>query len=177
MPQKDTKLLHDLIENHAKTFAKLACKYGAPSEYAEDIAMDALWTFYNSHLYDGKEEEEARIIMTTIIKHKTIDHFRKYKKGKTPEASIDDEEFAVNLRSPARYEPEHTAVVNENYRHIVEVIENLMEIWRVPVKMYFVEQRTYAEISEALGISEDVCRSRISRARKVLEEELKDMLK
>ncbi len=177
MPQKDDKLLHDLIVKYAKLFATLAYRYGVPYDDAEDVAMEAIWAFYNSDLYDGKGEIEAKRIMTAIVKNKSIDYFRKWKKGKEPEVDIDDEEVALQLPAPERYEPEKAVSASEGYRHIIQVIENLKEIWREPVKMYFVEQRTYAEISKALGISEEVCRSRISRARKVLEEELKDMLK
>ena len=176
MPQKDDKLLHDLIENYAKLFAKYAQRNGVPIDDAEDVAMESIWAFYESRLYEGKSAEEAKIIMATIVKRKSIDYYRKENKGDVTVVDIDDEEENIQIPSPERYEPENTAVSNEGYNRIVRTIENLKDIWREPVKMYFVEQRTYAEISEALGISEDVCRSRISRARKVLEEELEDML-
>ena len=114
--------------------------------------------------------------MATIVKNKCIDHFRREKKDDVTQIDVDDEENTTQLVAPAQYEPEQRIVANDGYWRIIQVIEGLMDVWREPVKMYFVEQRTYAEISEALGISEDVCRSRISRARKFLEEELKDML-
>ena len=176
MSQKDDKLLHDLIENYARLFAKYAQRYGVPIDDAEDIAMESIWAFYSSKLYEGKSTEEAKIIMATIVKRKSIDYYRRETKGDVTVVDIDDDESDIQISSPERYEPENTAVANEGYNRIVRTIENLKDIWREPVKMFFVEQRTYAEISEALGISEDVCRSRISRARKVLEEELQDML-
>lgn len=174
MPQKDDKLLHDLIENYAKLFAKYAKWHGVPIDDAEDIAMEAIWAYYDSDQYDGKDEIEMKKIMATIVKRKSIDYYRRENKGEVTEVDIDDEE--IQLVGPNQYEPENIAVANEGYYRIIRVIEGLKDIWREPVKMHFVEQRTYAEISRALGISEDVCRSRISRARKVLEEELKDML-
>lgn len=176
MPQKDDKLLHDLIEKYAKLFTKLACKYGTPYDYAEDIAMEAIWTFYKSNLYDGKDETEAKKILTTIVKRKCIDFFRKELDDDVTKVDIDDEEVYVQLVGSELYEPERAVVASEGYCRIIRAIEGLKPIWREPVKMYFVEQRSYAEISEALEVSEDVCRSRISRARKVLEAELKDML-
>ena len=176
MPQKNDKLLHDLIENYAKLFAKYAHRHGVPIDDAEDIAMEAIWAYYDSDQYDGKDEAEMKRIMATIVKRKSIDYYRRENKGDVTEIDIDDDEIYVQLVGPEQYQPENTAVANEGYYRIIRVIEGLKEIWREPVKMYFVEQRTYAEISRALGITEDVCRSRISRARKVLEEELKDML-
>ena len=89
---------------------------------------------------------------------------------------LDDEEVYIQLRSSEHYEPERAAIANEGYQRIIDTIENLKPVWRDVVKMHFLEERSYTEISEALGITEDVCRSRISRARKYLEAELKDML-
>lgn len=177
MPQKDEKLLHDLIEKHAKLFVKLACKYGVPLDEAEFVAMEAIWAYYESEYYDTKDETEAKKIMAGFVKHKSIDFFRKEMKSEITKVDIDDEEVHIQLMGSEHYEPEHAVVANEGYDRIIRVIEGLKPVWRDPVKMYFVEERSYAEISEALGISEDVCRSRISRARKFLEVELKDMLK
>ena len=177
MPQKDEKLLHDLIEKYAKLFAKLAYRYGVPIDDAEDVAMDAIWTFYKSDLYDLNDETEFKKIMATIIKNKSIDLFRKRRNETASKVEIDDEEVYLQLAGPSQYEPEAKVIANEGYERIINTIENMRPGWRETVKLYFVEQRSYAEISKALGVSEEVCRSRISRARKYLEVELKDMLK
>lgn len=176
MPQRNEKLLHDLIEKYAMIFAKLASRYGVPYDDAEDVAMEAIWAFYKSNRYDEKDETEALKIMTAIVKNKSIDYFRRENKGDVTEVDIDDEEVYIQLVGSEKYEPEHVAVANDGYRRVVKVIEGLKDIWREPVKMYFVEERSYEEISKTLEISEDVCRSRISRARKFLEKELEDML-
>ena len=156
--------------------AKLAYKYGVPIDDAEDVAYDAIWTYYHSDRYNDKDETEEKRIIATIARNKSYDYLRKTKKDDVVEIDIDDEEVYIQLPGPERYEPENTVLASEGYNRIIRTIENLKPIWRDVVKMYFVEERSYAEISEALGITEDVCRSRISRARKYLEEELKDML-
>ena len=101
---------------------------------------------------------------------------RKELRNDVVEVDIDDEEVNIQLIGSDHYEPERAVIANEGYQRIIRTIENLRPVWRDVVKMYFVEEYSYTEISEALGITEDVCRSRISRARKYLEEELKDML-
>lgn len=63
----------------------------------------------------------------------------------------------------------------ENCQYIRDTIDGLKDIWREPVRMYFIEERSIPEISRALGITEEVCRSRISRARKCLKEKLKGL--
>lgn len=176
MLQKNEELLHDLIEKYAKIFAKLAWRYGVPYDDAEDVAMEAIWAFYKSNLYEGKDEAEAIKIMTKIVKNKSIDFFRKENKKDGTEVDIDDEDVYIQLTGPEKYEPEKVVIAEDGYRRVIKVIEGLKDIWREPVKMYFVEDRSYEEISETLEISEEVCRSRISRARKFLKKELKNML-
>ena len=176
MPQRDSKLLQDLIDKYAKIYTALAHRYGVPASDAEDVAFDVIWAYFNSDRYADKDEAEGKKIMAAMVKNKSIDYLRKERRGGVVEIDIDDEEVYIQLKSSIHYEPEHAVIANEGYQRIIDTIESLRPVWRDVVKMHFLEERSYTEISEALGITEDVCRSRISRARKYLEVELKDML-
>lgn len=173
MPQKDDKLLQDLIEKYAKVYMKLACNNGAPESDAEDIVMDAFWSFYRSEHYGNLSEGDTRLMMAKIIKNKCIDRYRKHKTE--DELTIRDDIGSVfGVRAPKTYEPERQVIAEESYRRIRAAVENLKPTWKDVAVMYFLEERTHAEISKALGISEEVCRARVSRARRFLEEELKE---
>ena len=163
MPQKDDKLLQDLVEKYAKLFMKMACNCGVPYDEAEDIVMDAIWSFYRSEHYGKLDERETRLMMARIIKNKSID---RYRKRKTEDEQTVDEDIGdiVGVSAPKHWEPEERVISKQNYHQIREVIENLRPKWRDVVIMYFLEERTYAEISKARGVSEDVCRARGSRA-------------
>ena len=173
MPQKDDKLLQYLIEKYAKLFINLAIRNGAPHDSAEDIVMDSFWSFYDSDHYGNLDETASRIMMARIVKNKCIDRYRKYKTEEelTLREDIGD---VFGIRAPRKYDPESQAISEDNYRRIRNVIENLRPTWREVAVLYFLEERTYSEISKTLGVSEEVCRARVSRARKFLEEELKE---
>ena len=173
MPQKDDKLLQDLIKQYTRLFLKLAIKHGAPYDDAEDIVMDAFWCFYDSEHYGKLSESATRIMMARIVKNKCIDRYRKYKTEE--ELKLwDDINDVFGIQAPSKYDPERQVIAEDNYRRIRSMIENLKPTWRDVAVMYFLEERTYAEISEALGVSEEVCRARVSRARKFLEDKLKE---
>lgn len=176
MPQNTNELLQDLVYKYAKLYMKLANNYGVPYDDAEDIAMEAIWSFYKSEHFGKLDEKENRIMMARIVKNKCIDYYRKNKNDDNMRLDDCEEEMGT-LRASSSWEPENKAIENENCRYIRETIEGLKDVWRDTAKMYFLENRTFAEISKALGISEDVCRSRISRARKYLREKLKDIEK
>ena len=175
MLQKDDKLLQDLLEKYTRLYLKFAISNGAPYDDAEDIVMEAVWSFYRSEHFGKLSETETKLMMARIIKNKCIDRYRKHKTEDelTLREDIDD---LFGIKAPKQYEPEKQVIAEDNYHRIRNVIENLKSTWRDVAVMYFLEERTYPEISKALGVSEEVCRARVSRARKFLEEELKEFL-
>lgn len=175
MPQKDDKLLQDLVEKYAKKFVTLAANNGATEHYAEDVVMEAFWSYYRSDYYDTLTEEQAVIMLARIVRNRSIDYYRKMKRTEQP-VGEEEEDIFDSIKAPSSLEPETVMIESEGYSRIRETIENLKPVWRDTAILYFIEGRSYPEISEALGISEEVCRSRISRARKYLEGELNDLL-
>lgn len=176
MPQKDTKLLQDLVQKYAKLFMKMACNSGIAYDDAEDIVMEAIWAFYDSEHYEKLDETSAKYMVARIVKNKCIDYYRKNKND--TEMVIDDgEEAMLRVGANSSMEPEQQVIEKENGRRIRDAIENMKPILRDTATMYFLEDRTFSEISKALGVSEAVCRKRIQRAREHLREELKDLRK
>ena len=174
MPQNNNELLQRLVDKYAKMYMKLACTRGVPQSDAEDVVMSAFWSFYKSRYFGKLSEEETKVMMARIVKNKCIDYYRK--NGHVELLALVECETELD-RMSMEFDTllDDKMIRNEKNRYVREVVEGLKEIWREPVKMYFIEERSIAEISEALGISEDVCRSRISRAKKYLKKELKDL--
>jgi len=173
MPQKDDKLLQDLIEKYTKLFLNMAIRNGVPYDDAEDVVLDAFWSFYDSDHYGKLSERETRLMMARIVKNKCIDRYRRHKTE--DELKVwDDIGDVYGIQAPRKYDPERQAIAEDNCRRIREIIENLKPSWRDIAVLYFLEERTYPEISEALGVSEEVCCARVSRARKFLEDKLKE---
>lgn len=176
MPQKDTKLLQDLVRKYAKLFMKMASNAGIPYDDAEDIVMESLWAFYKSDYYEKLDEDSAKFMVMRIVKNRSIDYYRKNKKN--VELIVEDgEEAMLRLGANSALEPEQQVIEKEKGRRIREAIENMKPILRDTATMYFLEDLTFSEISKILGVSEAVCRKRIQRAREYLREELKDLKK
>ena len=98
MPQKDSKLLQDLIDKYARIYTALAHRYGVPASDAEDVAFDVIWAYFNSDRYSDKDETEAKKIMAAMVKNKSIDYLRKERRGGVTEIDIDDEEVHIQLK-------------------------------------------------------------------------------
>ena len=174
MPQNNTELLQDLINKYARMYMKFAYEQGAPYDDLEDIVMDAFWCFYKSEYFGTLDEKETKIMMAKIVKNKCIDLYRKNSHIETAGYEDCAEEMdKISLRSGCTMEA--AIEQSELSCRIREAVEALKDIWREPVKMYYLEGRTPEEICKALEISYDTLRSRLSRARRCLEEELRDI--
>lgn len=174
MPQDKDELLRELIEKYAKMYMKYAHGKGVPYDDAEDVVMDAFWSFYNSKHFGKLNEEETKAMLARIVRNKSIDFHRKNSHFDTVEFedSVDELELVSRM---AENDPLDEIISNENYKRIRECMDGMKDIWKDPATMYFIEARSYEEISSALEIRDDVCRSRISRARKYLREKLRDL--
>lgn len=173
MPQDKNELLQELIDKYARMYMKLAYNRGVPYDDVEDIVMEAFWAFSRMKEFGTLDDKGNRLVMARIVRNKCTDYYRKY--GRVELIGIED--CAAELDRMSRMSgngPESAVIEDERRRQIREVIDGLKDIWRDPVRMYYLEERTIAEISEALGISEMLCRSRISRARKYLEKNLRN---
>lgn len=69
MSENKEALLRELIDKYAKLYMKLACNSGVSSENAEDIVMEAFWSFYKSDSFGHLSEEETKIVVANAVKN------------------------------------------------------------------------------------------------------------
>ena len=58
-------------------------------------------------------------------------------------------------------------------QELLQVIEQLPEKYRIPFNLYYLENYSHKEISEVLSLTEEGSRSRLLRARNMIQEQLK----
>lgn len=86
-------------------------------------------------------------------------------------AGVDAEVLAA-APAPAYGSPERSVLADERCRAILEAIERLPGIYREPFVLKHVEEWSYAEIAEVLGLPPDTVETRLVRARRLLREKL-----
>ena len=138
--------------------------------------MEAFWSFYRAD-YGGKLESEKaiKVMLARIVENKCIDYFRKEKRSIKPneDEDVSELEYVADLST---YDPLQSVISRESCGQIFEVLDGLRESWKDVTVMYFIQGLTTEEICERLEITNDMCRSRISRARKYLRENLKSRM-
>lgn len=179
MPQNKDELLQELIDKYLKMYMKLAYNKGVPYEDVEDVVWDAFMSLYDSdkfvELQKANDEAGIKFLMARITINKCIDYYRK--NSHMEQVSLDEcVEVDGGFGKYRDNDPERMIINHENYERIRQCIEGMRDIWRDLAEMYFIEEQESAEICKILGISGDVFRSRLSRIRNYMREELKDIM-
>jgi|SRR6185369_10845954 len=88
-----------------------------------------------------------------------------------------EEDGNIDFQPPdERSLPDKDLIDTERSRQIGKAIAALPDRYRAPIVLREVEERTYEEIAEILGLGLGTTKSRISRARGLLKEKLKNYL-
>lgn len=156
----DTAAERQLFAALAPKMLSLCLRYTGDRMVAEDLVQDGFVTLF-SHLDSfsgtGSFEGWARKIFVNTA----LMHLRKTDALKLS----DDISEARSLSAPTS-----TAVEDISYKELMKMIAALPADYRTVFNMYVVEGYSHKEISEALGMPEATCRSKLQRARIRLQE-------
>lgn len=133
------------------------------SGVAEDLTIETFWRIYRARArFDPRRSfgAWARRIATNLA----LEHLSR----RRPEKSLDD---GLRMRLPATGTPD--AAIGADVRaKVMAALNELPAKLRVTVTLALIEERPYAEIADALGISTNGVKSRVFRAVRLLRKSL-----
>ena len=65
-------------------------------------------------------------------------------------------------------------VKEEEKAHLWKAVDALSDVYRIPLLLYYMENQNVASIAKLLSIPQGTVKSRLYKARKLLEKELED---
>lgn len=131
---------------------------------AEDATHDAFFklTKYMDKIKDIESHETKRYLIT-IAKTAAIDIYRKNLSRRLHEVSFDEMDY---------FDGEVVYMNQEEGSSLVEILKHLPAIYRDVLLLKYSNCYSNKEISNILNISEDSVRQRISRGKKIIENNL-----
>lgn len=138
------------------------------SHAAEDITSECL--FKISKTIDRIRylpEREVQDYIATIVKNRSIDLYRR--RQKHPEYSIDDQ-WNVEDHSQS----EEMMISQVGYQQLVAAIDRLPETHRNILKLRYLYELSFEELSQLLEISHSAVQQRLRRAKHQLENLLEE---
>jgi RNA polymerase sigma-70 factor, ECF subfamily len=154
----------------------LCIRYASNPEEAKDILQDGfIKVFSNIQRYAGTGSLEGWV--RRVIVNTAISHYKKQKKHL--HASIDElsDEDAIEDRD--NIETENSTAdftfANLSQEELLHSLSILPERFRVVFNLYYMEDYAHKEIGDLLSIDEKTSRTRLFRARKLLQTHLQSI--
>lgn len=135
-------------------------------EDAEEVAQETLLSVFQ-HLDQMRDPEHLKAWVFRIAKNVCLMKRRKSVFAPAREDSLDDIDAADD--SP---EPDRLVLAEERKHLLCGAILNLPEIYRSVVLLRDVEELSTEETADVLGVTADVVKTRLKRARRALREGL-----
>lgn len=154
----------ELISRYKRLIYSVAWKFSKNNEEVDDMAQDAFIKIYRSlSKYDSKYKFSTWSVK--VATNICLDHVRR---KRINSVSLDEiESFTGSNNSPEEY-----YLRKEHSNMLKTAIDELPEIYRVPIVMYHQKGMSYKEIADFLGKPMSIIKNRIFRARNALKENL-----
>jgi RNA polymerase sigma-70 factor (ECF subfamily) len=165
--------LDELVLQHGQAIYRFCYKLAGNKADADDLYQETfLRALELQHRLDDALNPKSYLIgiAVRLWKNKRRKWFRRQQIA--PEKHWDDgiTERAAGTGHPSS--PEEITVYNESVALIRDAVDQLPDKFRLPLLMFYTAELTIAEIAKALNISQGTVKSRLHKARKLLENRL-----
>jgi RNA polymerase sigma factor (sigma-70 family) len=143
--------------------------------FNRDVALDLLaetfaQAFADRRQFRGRDREHARAWIYGIARHQAATYFRR---GHAEQRAL----RALGIERPPWQDPdieriEDLAGIAELRASVAERMKHLSRDQQQAVERRIVEEVDYRDIADELGVSEDTVRARVSRALRLLADEI-----
>jgi len=162
----DREAFRQIVERHQAMVCALGLSACGDVGRSEDIAQEVFVTAWKQ-LPELREPEKLRGWLAGIARNLVNNSFRRA--ARTPTARA--EPLAVETPADEAGPREHAISADESAL-MWSALESIPETYREPMVLFYREQRSVTAVAEALEISEEAVRQRLTRGRALLSERM-----
>lgn len=147
------------VRDHERMVRALALSWVRSPSAADDVAQESFlraWKAWGTL----RDPAAAKTWLYTLTRHAAIDWLRREKRHKA-------EELVQDVAAPAAEKKPDDLI-----EKVVRIIDGLRQDYRQLVLLRFVEQMSYAEIGEVLGLTASAVGEKLHRVRKLVNERM-----
>jgi RNA polymerase sigma-70 factor (ECF subfamily) len=159
----DADAISRLYEAHAGALLGFFMRRTYEPEAAVDLLAETFaQAFEDRRRFGGSSEQEELAWLYAIARHRAADFHRR---GHVERRALDRLGFERRPLSDEEYERvEELTGLEQLRRHLAVGLAGLAGEQRDALRLRVLEERSYAEVARALGVSEQTARARVSRA-------------
>ena len=177
--QTDSELVGETLAGNRDAFGQIVSRYqslvcslaysatGSLGQ-SEDLAQETFITAWKrlSHL---RERDKLRAWLCGIARNRINNFLRR--EGREPNHQAEPIEEAVESHAPEPLPVEYT-ISREEQAILWRSLERIPEIYREPIILFYREHHSIETVAADLDLSEDAVKQRLSRGRKLLQEQV-----
>lgn len=157
--KKDKELYAQIIKRYQNKLTRYANYLIGDEDSAADIVQEAFIKAYiNLNGFDTKKKFNSW--MYRIVHNETMNSFNK-KKRQVPLYEDFDFDSGINI--------EDEFIKKELIAHAHDCLNQMAVIYREPLSLYYLEEKSYEEISDILRIPTGTVGTRINRAKVIMK--------
>lgn len=179
VPQSDTELVaqslagnqeafRHIVERYQTLICSLAYSATGNVSKSEDLAQETFVTAWKD-LGELREPAKLRSWLCSIVRFRISKQFRK--EGRDPSDASEPLAAAESSVAPDA-PPSSQAITNEETAILWRSLERIPETYREPLVLFYREHQSIEAVAGQLELSEDAVKQRLSRGRKMLQEEV-----
>lgn len=161
-----------IVARHQTLVCSLAYSATGSLSHSEDLAQETFLTAWRD-IGRLREPEKLRAWISGIARNTINNRVRRLSREPSHRAAELGQIAEVASREPA---PSEQAVSRERETILWEALERIPESYREPLILFYRHHKSVERVAEDLGISEEVVRQRLSRGRKLLQEQVASVL-
>ncbi len=157
-----------IVSRYQSLICSLAYSATGSLGQSEDLAQETFITAWK-HLGHLRERDKLRAWLCGIARNRINGFLRR--EGREPSHRAESLEEIPESRSPEPLPVEHT-MSNEEQAILWRSLERIPEIYREPLVLFYREHQSVEAVAEKLDLTEDAVKQRLSRGRKLLQEQV-----
>lgn len=169
--QGDPQALAELITRQGRWVRGVIFAASGRVEDVEDIAQ-RVWLKVWQEAGRLEDCRRWRVWLYRISRNAATDAGRARQRRRRLLASL----FQRNRREKCDGPPDGQLQLDEQHRAVLAAVSELPELYREPFVLRHLENWSYRQIGEAMGLPSDTVETRLVRARRLLREKLADKL-
>ena len=164
----DREAFGRIVERYQSLICALTYSFCGNFQASEDLAQVTFITAW-CQLRNLREPAKLKSWLCSIARNATINSFRQ--QGRTPTANAEPLDSSPEISSEAPSPSDHV-ISKEEEAILWRSLGELPPTYREPLVLFYRQQQSIAEVADALELSEDAVKQRLSRGRAMLTEKV-----
>ena len=157
-----------IVSRYQSLICSLAYSATGSLGQSEDLAQETFITAWK-HLRHLRERHKLRAWLCGIARHRINNNLRR--EGREPLRDAEPLDAAHDSPAPEPL-PHDQTITNEEQAILWRSLERIPEIYREPLVLFYRGHQSVEKVAEALELTEDAVKQRLSRGRKLLQEQV-----